>query len=305
MRDHDRLFTIGELAERTGLSVRTIRFWSDADIVPPTGRTGTGYRLYDTESVARIDLVKTLRDLGMDLATVRAVLEEQVTIADVAAAHAKALGEEIRTLKTHRAVLASVAQRDGTSEEMRIMHELAKLSAAQRRRLLEEFVAEAFEGADPESPGAGIAERMRRLPTELPDEPTTEQVDAWIELAELVRDPEFRARCRQMALAGAERDQTESPVEHERVLAVVTSDVVDGTTPDSSAAAEVLADLGVAGLSAEQKHEAAEVIEMFSDHRVERYWQLWAVLNGYPSFSGSRSSTAAYAWLVAALRAAA
>jgi hypothetical protein len=43
-----------------------------------------------------------------------------------------------------------------------------------------------------------LRDRMRTFSIELPDDPTPEQVDAWIELAELVVDPGFRARMRTM-----------------------------------------------------------------------------------------------------------
>ena len=89
--DHIELLTIGQLARRTGLSVRTIRFWSDSGVVAPTGRSAGGYRLYDTEAVARVDLVRTLRELGLDLDTIRRVLARQVGLHDVAAAHLRAL----------------------------------------------------------------------------------------------------------------------------------------------------------------------------------------------------------------------
>ena len=61
------LFTIGQLARRTGGPARTIRFWSDAGLVPPAARSGSGYRLYDADAVARLDLVRTLRELGLGL----------------------------------------------------------------------------------------------------------------------------------------------------------------------------------------------------------------------------------------------
>ncbi len=48
-------FTIGELARRTGLSVRTIRFYADAGVVQPSARSAAGYRLYDAEAVARLE----------------------------------------------------------------------------------------------------------------------------------------------------------------------------------------------------------------------------------------------------------
>ena len=45
--DETSLLGIGEPAERTGLSVKLIRHWSDIGVVPPVGRTAAGYRRYD------------------------------------------------------------------------------------------------------------------------------------------------------------------------------------------------------------------------------------------------------------------
>ncbi|MFC5723968.1 MerR family transcriptional regulator [Streptomyces gamaensis] len=58
------LYSIGELARLTGLTVKTIRFRSDTGVVPPTDRTPAGYRLYDQEALARLGLVRTLRLRG-------------------------------------------------------------------------------------------------------------------------------------------------------------------------------------------------------------------------------------------------
>lgn len=67
--DGDLRLTIGQLARRTGLSVKTIRWYSDQGLVPPAGRTASGYRLYGVEALARLELVRTLRRLGIDLRT--------------------------------------------------------------------------------------------------------------------------------------------------------------------------------------------------------------------------------------------
>jgi DNA-binding transcriptional MerR regulator len=53
------LLTIGELARRAGVPVRTIRFWSDSGLVPPASRTDSDRRLYDAACVARLELVMT------------------------------------------------------------------------------------------------------------------------------------------------------------------------------------------------------------------------------------------------------
>ncbi|MGH3094628.1 MAG: MerR family transcriptional regulator, partial [Streptosporangiales bacterium] len=91
MDDGTALLSIGELARRTGLTVKTIRFWSDEGLVPPADRTPAGYRLYGPDALARLALVRTLRELGVDLATVQRVLAREVSVTEVAEAHADAL----------------------------------------------------------------------------------------------------------------------------------------------------------------------------------------------------------------------
>ena len=75
MDDDGPQLTIGDLASRAGLPVRTIRFWSDTGALPPAARTSSGRRLYDPACLARLELIVTLRQLGFGLADVRRVLE--------------------------------------------------------------------------------------------------------------------------------------------------------------------------------------------------------------------------------------
>ena len=295
------LFTIGQLSERTTLPVRTIRYWSDLGLVPPTGRSPGGYRLYDAEAVARLDLVRTLRELGLDVATVRAVLERQAGIADIAREHVRALDAEIRALKLRRAVLSSVAKRHGTTEETLIMHKLAQLSAEERQRLIDDFVDSAFDGVDDaEGPGAHIAQGMRTMPAELPDEPSAEQVDAWVELAELVGDDDFRRRVREMAVTGTELGGVLPGYEPADVIEHAGAALASGVAPESEEGLAVLRRILSEDLDADERARLADQVETFTDRRVERYWQLAGVLNGREPFA---PRVPAFEWFIAALRA--
>lgn len=89
-------YPIGELARRTGLSARTIRFWSDSGVIRPF----------------------------------------------------------------NRAVLRNALGRNNQAEGPALRYELARLPARERQRLID------------------IAEFMREMPPQLPDDPTSEQVDA-------------------------------------------------------------------------------------------------------------------------------
>ncbi|GIG69586.1 helix-turn-helix domain-containing protein [Phytomonospora endophytica] len=302
MSDTDRnpLYTIGELARRAGVPVRTVRFWSDEGVLPPTTRSRGGYRLYDAAAVARLELVRTLRELGLDLPVVREVVAGRTTLAQVAAAHVNALDTEIRVLKTRRAVLSTVAHRDTTIEEMRLMHKLARLSAAERQRLIDDFVAETFAGVDDDAPGARIATSMRALPTDLPDEPTPAQVDAWVELAELIGDEDFRMRTRQMAVTGAMGGPAEPvPFEPAQVVEKAGAAIAAGIEPGSPEGAALLDELLDGDLDADSRVRLADSLATFTSHKVERYWELLGRLNGWPPF---KPTVPAFEWVIAALR---
>ncbi len=294
------LFTIGQLARRTGLPVRTIRFWSDAGMVPPTDRSEGGYRLYDAEAVARLDLVRTLRELGLGLDVIREVLGRTTTVAQVARTHVLALDAEIRTLRLRRAVLSTVAKRGSTIEEALLMHKLARLSTRERQQIIDDFVDRVFAGLDPAGPGAGIASSMRQVNAELPDDPAPEQVDAWIELAELIGDEDFQRRVREMAVAGQSANPFETGFDHSLVLEHAGQAVREGIAPGSSEGRAVLDRIVAPETTAEQRVRLVDQLERFTDVRVERYWQLVGIINGHPPFP---SAVPTFEWLIAALRA--
>jgi DNA-binding transcriptional MerR regulator len=294
------LLTIGQLARRTGVPVRTIRFWSDEGVLPETDRSAGNYRRYDGRAVARLDLVRTLRELGMGLDDIRLVLERRRSVEDVAAAHVQAIDHQIRVLRTQRAVCTLLARGAPTARKAALMNDLARLSAAERRQMIDEFVDATFAGTDPDAPGAGIADNMRILPTELPDEPTTEQVEAWVELAELVKDPEFRARAREMAVAGSEADRDQPQFDPAPIVEHAGAAVAAGTAPGSPEGQAVLARIIEPGMDAAARDELADTIATFTDRRVSRYWDLLGILNGW---GRPPSQIEPFEWFVEALRA--
>ncbi|MCQ0022537.1 MerR family transcriptional regulator [Streptomyces somaliensis DSM 40738] len=300
MSDETELFTIGELARRTGLPVRTIRFWSDCGVLAPAGRSAGGYRLYDQAAAVRLDLVRTLRELGLDLDTVRRVLRGQTTVRDVAGTHLRAVEAEIRTLQVRRAVLRRVARQGSTTKEMRLLHELARMTAEERQRILDDYVRETFESTGADGPGAHIAQAMRTLPANLPDDPTPEQEDAWVELVGLLGDEEFRRRTREMAVAGARSAGEPPALDPQRVGEHAAPAVRDGVSPESPEGAAILNRIVGREMPSADRLRLADTLDTFTDRRVERYWQLLGVLNGRPPVP---PQVPAMEWTIAALRA--
>ncbi|HAX81452.1 MAG TPA: MerR family transcriptional regulator [Actinobacteria bacterium] len=65
--DETPLFQIGEVAERVGLSIRTIRYYEEIELVVPSGRTEGGFRLYGEDDIRRLELAKALKPTGLSL----------------------------------------------------------------------------------------------------------------------------------------------------------------------------------------------------------------------------------------------
>ena len=65
---------IGEVAERVGLSLRTIRYYEEVGLIAPSARTQGGFRLYTEADVNRLQLVKDMKPLGFSLDEMRDLL---------------------------------------------------------------------------------------------------------------------------------------------------------------------------------------------------------------------------------------
>jgi DNA-binding transcriptional MerR regulator len=70
---------IGEVARRSGLSVKTIRFYCDQGVLRPVGRSEGGYRLFAAESLEELALIRALRTMDVSIADVARILEVRRT----------------------------------------------------------------------------------------------------------------------------------------------------------------------------------------------------------------------------------
>lgn len=66
---------IGELAERAGVSHRTIHYYERIGLMAPTEREGAGYRYYDEISLKRLEKIAALKQLGLSLDDIAGVID--------------------------------------------------------------------------------------------------------------------------------------------------------------------------------------------------------------------------------------
>ena len=66
---------IGELAARTGVTTKTIRFYEGIGVIPEPQRTANGYRVYDERAVARLRFVRDAQAAGLSLVEIDLILD--------------------------------------------------------------------------------------------------------------------------------------------------------------------------------------------------------------------------------------
>ena len=111
---------IGELAERAGTSVKTIRYYDRVGVLAPSERSASGYRLYGEDALDRYRFVRAAQAVGLRLGEIREVIAlrdrgeapcEFVT--ELIAARALELDARIAELRGLREELRALARRAG------------------------------------------------------------------------------------------------------------------------------------------------------------------------------------------------
>ncbi|WP_426367625.1 MerR family transcriptional regulator [Streptomyces sp. E-08] len=184
----DGLWSIGELAARAGVTVKTVRFYSDRGLLPEAGRSSGGHRRYGAEAVDRLRFIRSLRSLDLPVPEVERVLEDDGAggaLEEAVAGRLRDVGSQLVALRWKEASL-------------RLLRDCAAGERTERLRLL---------GALPAPPDTDALARFwrRALPARLPrpvvsmvldavvprppEEPDPEQVLAFARLHALVTDP--------------------------------------------------------------------------------------------------------------------
>lgn len=84
------LVQIGAVAERVGLSLRTVRYYEEHGLLVPETRTQGGFRMYSDDQVKRLQLIKRMKPLGFSVQEMGDLLHARDTLRDPSATPAAA-----------------------------------------------------------------------------------------------------------------------------------------------------------------------------------------------------------------------
>ncbi|HEY7271080.1 MAG TPA: MerR family transcriptional regulator [Dehalococcoidia bacterium] len=96
---------IGEVADRTGVTQRTLRFYEERGLLKPPSRMDGGFRLYSEEDVDRVEQIKRLQTLlGLTLAEIKDMVEAEETKTELRATYRPDLDVEDRIARLVKAI---------------------------------------------------------------------------------------------------------------------------------------------------------------------------------------------------------
>ena len=96
------MFTVNEVSKIAGISIRTLQYYDKIGLLPPSSFTDSGYRLYNEDSLERLQTVLLFRELEFPLKEIKKIIENPDFDKE------KALSEQIKLLKLRREQLDSL-----------------------------------------------------------------------------------------------------------------------------------------------------------------------------------------------------
>src|SRR6266436_2063697 len=109
---------IGEVADRGGVNLQTIRYYEREGLLPEPPRLQSGYRMFPEDTVRRIHFIKRAQELGFTLAEIKELLalridqkRNRAEVRTLAQAKIVDIEEKLRTLKKMKRVLSDLTER--------------------------------------------------------------------------------------------------------------------------------------------------------------------------------------------------
>ncbi|MGW6543485.1 helix-turn-helix domain-containing protein [Streptomyces massasporeus] len=303
---NELLWSIGELAERAGATVKTVRFYSDEGLLPEAARSSGGHRRYGPRALERLRLIRSLRTLDLPLPEIRRVLEDEdaagPALEDAVDSRLRELGNELKALRWREAALQLVrdcppAQRVG---RVRLLGALTTPpSTAPLARFWRAWLP-------PRMPRRATAAFLEAAVPEPPDEPHPSQALAFAQLHAMTTAPcpgsrQPQPEVHRVAGASGAALLYEGLVEAFELAAPHLRAARD-PRPGEALDAYVAAYAGAYRSRDTPDFRRMLDAHLSTDPRLDRYWELTAVVLTPPGGSPQPTPGSADDWLRAALQ---
>ncbi|GLV60615.1 hypothetical protein KDH_74340 [Dictyobacter sp. S3.2.2.5] len=245
--EREKLYGIGEVAKLTGVPIKTIRYYTDIDLLPATERTEARFRLYSMTAIWRLQLIRVLRQLEFSLEEIRAMLVGNLSPEMAIDWQLEAVGQHIDQLQRVQQVLRQareVGQRPGQSIDSLYQLGLAlSENVSERSHFVTSKLHALVEQAN--LPAEWRCQLLEHFTWHSPETLTSRQIAAWTEVVRLLNDPAFaeealRFNSSSEPQAGGVMDIAEYNRQALELIQRAQSLAVQGVSPESEEAQELL-----------------------------------------------------------------
>jgi MerR family transcriptional regulator, thiopeptide resistance regulator len=139
---------VGDLAKQTGISVRTLHYYDEIDLLSPSQRTEAGYRLYSNADILRLQQIIALRQVGFSLEEIRDCLAEgQHSFAEIMQLHINRIRQQVelsqKLLERLEAIQTTLTARENVAVEevlqiIQVMNMLEKYYSPEQLETLQQ-----------------------------------------------------------------------------------------------------------------------------------------------------------------------
>jgi DNA-binding transcriptional MerR regulator len=304
--DATQLYSIGEVAKHAGVSVQTLRHYHKLGLLSPSEVSEAGYRFYSALDCMRLDLIRTLREVGFDLETIALLLKDKENPRAAVMMQLGALETQSRALQRQQLLLRTVAR----GEESAILSRLQRLNVLAKLDKLEReaFLAEQL-GWIPSEDTKQSREVWEAAVLNLPEDLDEGQLELWLELAEIAADESFQQTLQrqwQMLADFSEAERLEWSRLFQQTMTKAMQAIKHKQSVTESESRAVIDAWLQGGASLFKQPPEPDFLQWLYqqftttyDPRIERYWQLVTALKGqeYSPIYGQ-----AYQWLLEGLR---
>ncbi|WP_055590007.1 helix-turn-helix domain-containing protein [Streptacidiphilus griseoplanus] len=299
----DGYWSIGELAERAGVTVKTVRFYSDRGLLPEASRSSGGHRRYGAGALDRLRLIRSLRTLDLPVSEVGRILDREEALEDVIAGQLRELGSQLAALRWREAALQLL--RDCTpAERAERLSLVGAVTAPPSTAALARFWRRVL---PPRLPARLVSAILEAAVPQPPADPSPAQVLAFARLHALTSGARLGpGHCRPTspALDGGYRPAVLYDGLGE-AYALAAADLRAERPPQQGEALDcfVAAHAGSRGVrdTPDFRHRLRGVLAATAEPVVGRYWQLAGEMYALPSGTPEPTMGAAHDWLTAAL----
>ena len=138
----DANLQIGEVAERTGVTQRTLRFYEEKGLLRPPNRMDGGFRLYSEEDVKRVQKIRRLQDLlGISLADIKEMVDAEGILRELRAQYRPEAELPEKRRQLEKAIEVTQAQHAIVQQKVSQMREM-ETQLEERLKLFERWMAE-------------------------------------------------------------------------------------------------------------------------------------------------------------------